>query len=221
MEFKQVEQGLHCYLDMSENGETIQLMLMAATTADEEDVNEDEGEDDPEDESENNPEDHEENEPEDKESKESKDYVLVNTVQGNFEGFTKHNFRIALEARRLQGMIGNPTKQEFSRLVCEKFIANCPVSVRNVQNANYFFCPDLEILRGKIMRTKPEHVRVDYVKIPPDLMELHKYVTIVADVMFLNGLQFLVTSSRGISLITINFLSSRTAKYLTSSVNRV
>jgi hypothetical protein len=48
-------------------------------------------------------------------------------------------------------------------------------------------------------------VRVDYVKIPWDLVEMHKYVTIVADVMFVNGLPFLETSLRGISLITIEF----------------
>jgi hypothetical protein len=43
---------------------------------------------------------------------------------------------------------------------------------------------------------------------------MHKYVTLVADVMFVNGLPFLVTSSRGISLVTIEYLPSRTAKRL-------
>jgi hypothetical protein len=62
---------------------------------------------------------------------------------------------------------------------------------------------------------------VDYVKIPWDFVEMHKYVTIVADVMFVNGLPFLSTSSRGISLITIEFLPSRTAKCLASSVEQV
>jgi hypothetical protein len=47
---------------------------------------------------------------------------------------------------------------------------------------------------------------------------MHKYVTNVADVMFLNGLPFLVTSLREISLMTIEFLPSRTAKCLASSV---
>ena len=40
------------------------------------------------------------------------------------------------------------------------------------------------------MRTKLENARADYVTIPWDFMELHKYVTIVADVMFVNGLPF-------------------------------
>ena len=52
---------------------------------------------------------------------------------------------------------------------------------------------------------KTEHVRVDYVEIPRDLVDMHKYVTLVANMMFVNGLPFLVTLSRGISLVTIEY----------------
>ncbi len=52
-------------------------------------------------------------------------------------------------------------------------------------------------------------------------MDLHKYVTIVADVMFVNGLPFLVTLSRGISLVTIECGPSRTVKQLVNSLERV
>jgi hypothetical protein len=50
---------------------------------------------------------------------------------------------------------------------------------------------------------------------------MHKYVTLVADVMFVNSLPFLVTSSRGISLVTIEYLPSRTAKCLALTLERV
>ncbi len=52
-------------------------------------------------------------------------------------------------------------------------------------------------------------------------VELHKYVTLVADVMFVNGLPFLVTSLQGISLVTIEYLKSRTAKRLVDTLERV
>jgi hypothetical protein len=84
-----------------------------------------------------------------------------------------------------------------------------------------FFGPNLATLRGKTTRTKLEHVRVDNVKISQDFMELHKYMTIVADAMFVNGLPFLVTLLRGISLVTIKFLPSRTAKRLANSMECV
>jgi hypothetical protein len=87
--------------------------------------------------------------------------VMVNTVRKNFEGFTKHDFKMAQEASRLQGMIGNPTDRDFTGMVHEKLIANCPVTVHDVQNANQIFGPDLANLRGKATTSKPEHVRVD------------------------------------------------------------
>ena len=141
--------------------------------------------------------------------------MLVNTVH------TKHDIAKAKETRRLQGMIGNPTDKEYKGMVREKLITNCPVTVQDVENAKRIFGPDLTNLRGKTIRTKPEHVRIEYVQIPWDFVELHKYVTLVADVMFVNGLPFLVTSSRGISLVTIEYLKSRTAKRLVDTLERV
>ncbi len=70
-------------------------------------------------------------------------------------------------------------------------------------------------------RTKPERVRVEHVQIPWDFVQLHKYVTLVADVMFVNGLPFLVTSLRGLRLVTIENLPSRTAKCLALTLERV
>ncbi len=144
--------------------------------------------------------------------------MLVNTVQGNFEGYTCHNIKRAKEARRIQGMIANPTEKEFAGMVHERFLTNCPITVRDVDNANRIFGPDLANLRGKMTRTKPERVRVKYVQIPQDFVQLHRYVTLVADVMFMNGLPFLVTSSRGLSLVTIEHLPSRTAKRLAQTL---
>ncbi len=99
-------------------------------------------------------------------------------------------------------------------MVREKLIINCPVTVQDDHNANQVFDPDLANLRGKTTRTKPEHVRVDYAKIPRDFIKMHKYVMLVADVLFVNGLPFLITSLRGISLTMIEFLPLRPAKCL-------
>jgi hypothetical protein len=147
--------------------------------------------------------------------------MLVNTVRENFEGYTRHDVERAREARRIQGMIANPTKREFAGMVREKLLTNCPITVRNVENANQIFGPDLANLRGKITRAKPDHVRVEYVRIPKDFIQLHKYVTLVADVMFVNGLPSLVMSSRGISLVTIEHLPLCTANCLVHTLEQV
>jgi hypothetical protein len=147
--------------------------------------------------------------------------MLVNTLQGNFKGYTRHDIKRAKEARHIQGMIANPTEKEFAGMVCERLLTNRPITVRNVDNANRIFDPDLANLRGKTTRTKPERVRGKNVQILRDFIQLHKYVTLVVDVMFVNGLPFLVTSLRGLSLVTIEHLPSRTAKHLTLTLERV
>jgi hypothetical protein len=75
--------------------------------------------------------------------------ILVNTVRENFEGYTRHDVERAREARRIQGMIANPTKREFAGMVQEKLLTNCPITIRDVENANQIFRPNLANLRGK------------------------------------------------------------------------
>jgi len=84
--------------------------------------------------------------------------MLVNTVRENFEGYSRHEVKKAKEARRIQGMIANPTEREFTGMVREQLLTNCPVTVRDIDNANRIFGPDLANLRGKMTRTKPERV---------------------------------------------------------------
>ncbi len=75
--------------------------------------------------------------------------MLVNTVRGNFEGYTHHKVERAREAWRIQGMIANPTEWEFAGMVHEQLLTNCPVTVRDVDNANQIFGPDVANLREK------------------------------------------------------------------------
>ena len=59
-------------------------------------------------------------------------------------------------------------------------------------------------------------------KISKDFYQLHKYVTLTADKMFMNGIPFLVTFSRNIRLITCEYVHTHTtgqlAKYLMKMV---
>jgi hypothetical protein len=151
VEFKPSECGLH-YVDVSVEGDVIQHMLVTADISEEE---------------------------YDKEAESAtEECMMVTTVRGNLEGYTRHEIEKAKEARRLQGMIGNPTEKELMGMVREKLIDNCPVTVQDVHNTNRIFGPDLANLRGMTTRKKPEHVRVDYVEIPRDLVDMHN-VTLV------------------------------------------
>jgi hypothetical protein len=97
--------------------------------------------------------------------------MLMNTARGNFEGYMRQKVERAREAQRIQGMIANPTEREFAGMVREQLLTNCPVTVREVDNANQIFGPDLANLREKGTNTGMRLSRV--VQIPWDFVQLH------------------------------------------------
>ena len=127
---------------------------------------------------------------------------FIQTVRGNMEGFTKREVEEAQKARDVQAMVGHPTDREFLGMVRSGMISNCPVTPAAVINSNRIHGPDPAGIRGRTVRTTPEPVVVEYVAIPRIILERHQRVTLAADVMFVNGVPFLVSVSRGINLIT-------------------
>ena len=100
-------------------------------------------------------------------------------------------------------------------------IKNCPVTTWDIANATAIFGPNQAAMRGKTVRQKPDKVETEFIPIPRDFYELHKFVTLTADVMFVNGVAFLTTLSRKIRLFTIEHVPSHTAKQLSSSLNKI
>jgi hypothetical protein len=145
----------------------------------------------------------------------------ITTVRNNFEGFTKRQVKQAIQARRLMSMIGAPTEREFQELVRLNHLKDCPITNSDIIHANKIFGRDLANIRGKTVRRKPKHVATEYVDIPRVILDVHGRVTLVADVMFVNGVPFLVSSSRHINLITIEHVPQRTAPKLGYLLQRI
>ena len=57
--------------------------------------------------------------------------------------------------------------------------------------------------------------------IPWELYERHKYVTLTADVMFVNGVTFLVSLSRVIRMYTCEHVPNCKAAQLSKSLRRI
>ena len=71
------------------------------------------------------------------------------------------------------------------------------------------------------MRKKPERVHGETLSIPRDIYKLHHYVTLTADLMYVNGVTFLTTLSRKIKLRTIEHVQTRTVASLSNALNKV
>ena len=69
-------------------------------------------------------------------------------------------------------MIGNTTETKVKHTAIEKILRNCPVRVKDITNALFFFVTDLSVVQGKTVRTKPDRVEMDVVQIPMDFISL-------------------------------------------------
>ncbi len=58
-------------------------------------------------------------------------------------------------------------------------------------------------------------------QIPRVILERHQLVTWAVDVMFVNGVPFLVSMARGLNLVTTEFTPSHTAKQLAAGITRM
>ena len=147
----------------------------------------------------------------------------VETVRDNYKGFTKQDVKKAVLAHKAQAMVGSPSERHFAELVSKNCTAlkTIPVTCSDLTNARAIFGPDLSGVRGKTVRQKPDRVETKESSIPQYFYGLHKFLTLTADVMFVNSVPFLVTLSCKIRLLTVEFLPSRTAAKLSEYLVKV
>ena len=112
--------------------------------------------------------------------------ILTQTVRDNYDGFTKREVKDAKLARKLQGMVAHPSERTFHNMVSENLIKDCPVKLKAATDSDVIFGPEQAGHQGKEVRQKPQRVEVEYVAIPRDIYSLHRFVTLTADIMFVN-----------------------------------
>jgi hypothetical protein len=117
-------------------------------------------------------------------------------------------------------MTGHPTDAQFLKLVRNNSINICPVKPDHITNAHSIFGPSIAGVRGRTTHQKPERVEAVVGRIPDDFHRLYKFVVLMADVMFVNGMAFLTMLSQKLQLATVKQLPSRTATQLSNSLTK-
>ena len=112
------------------------------------------------------------------------------------------------------GMVASPSERNFQALVRLNMLKDCPVTNDDILNAHTIFGPDLASIRGETVRRKPTHVLTNYVDVPRNFIQFNQLVTLLADIMFFNGVSFLVSALRSINLIMIENAPCRMASQL-------
>ena len=75
--------------------------------------------------------------------------------------------------------------------------------------ADDIFGPNLGSLKGKTVRCPNPHVKMQTIGVPPDIMQIHRSVTLAIDIMFINKIPFLVTTSWHLKFVTVEALNNR------------
>lgn len=97
--------------------------------------------------------------------------TLLNTVAENVESHTAREVEQAKLARKIQAMVGYPSDQDFMKMVESNQLINCPISTKDISNANDIFGRNVGNLKGKTTRKVPEIVVSDYLPPPENLLK--------------------------------------------------
>ena len=83
------------------------------------------------------------------------------------------------------------------------------------------FGPDIYSLKGKTVRSNPKVVVNDYIEVPRELITTHQDVELCADIMYIQGVMFLVAISKNIKLISIVNIEKRLMSLLQEAFNKI
>ena len=129
------------------------------------------------------------------------EHALIETVTSNLQNYSKRDVANAQKARDLMKKLGYPSVQSMVKLIKAGGILNCPVTIHDLYRAHSIWGPDLASLKGKTKTSKTDPVKVEYI---PRSMDAEQ--TLHIDIMFVEGVAYLVSVSTPLGLTLVNHL---------------
>jgi hypothetical protein len=134
-----------------------------------------------------------------------KHIAFINTVSKNKEGF---KIKDAELARTLYKTLSYPSMKDFKWVIQSNHIKDFPVTVQYIDVALKIWGKTIAAVKGKTTRRKTIPVFRYYVKVPLELMKLHKEVFMTTDIFFVKNNLFLLTLSHNITFTSINNIAA-------------
>ena len=145
----------------------------------------------------------------------------IATVRENRQFYTKRQFERAKEARALYHKVGAPRMENLKAMIRANMIANCPVTVEDINIAQEIFGDDVSTLKGKSTRRKPKPVQDDLIEVPKEIMKKHHRLTLSIDAMHVNKIPMLTTIDHTIKYRGLVPMKNTTADEFYASLDMV
>ena len=147
-------------------------------------------------------------------------WLFVTTVHSQGDCYTRPAYECTQAARRLQNIIMHPASHHMSDIAISH-LRNCPITKEDIQAADDIFGPNLGSLKGKTVWRPNKHVQAGSSAVPRRILEIHWDMVLSMDIMFVNNVLFLVTSSCNICFSTVESLPSRQVGTITTCLKKV
>ena len=135
--------------------------------------------------------------------------------------FTKSEIERAKAAKKLYHTIGNLSIDDYKTIIKSNAIKKCPVVIQDIENAETIYGKDVSSLKGKSVRTKPTPAIDDYVEVPSELKAANEYIDLFMDIMCINEVKFLVSTSKRMKYINIIYIKDRMKSTLLEAIDKV
>ena len=145
---------------------------------------------------------------------------FLTTVSTNERGYSPREVSRAKLARNIQARIGRPSTRDFIKIVEGNMLPNTPINAKDIRRAETIYGPDLGSLKGKTTRRKAPVVDTE-ILVPPSIKDEHKDITLAMDVMHVNGIPFLLATTRKIRFGMVEALPRLTEDAMMTAIKRI
>jgi hypothetical protein len=114
-----------------------------------------------------------------------------------------------------------PSMKDLKWVIRRNQIKYCPVTIQDIDVAMKIWGKNIAALKGKTTWSKTHPVARDYVKVPKELLKIHKEVFLTTDIFFVNKIHFFLTLSCNIYFTAVNHLADSTVPQILKSFNEM
>ena len=147
-------------------------------------------------------------------------WSCIQTVAERKDHYTQCEIEAANLAHHFHNIIMRPSNCELMDVLIDH-INNCPITRHAIHIVKDIYGPNLGSFKGKTIHCTLPHMPSGVDPVPSQLLKRHPGLTITVDVFFINNIPFLLSMSRGLKFMTIEFLPKRQSKTIKENINSI